>query len=112
MSTRFNNGSHYENHPMAAELENAGMHAHDTAEHNGKQDHLTGQEHTRQIHEHAPGSHGDAQAPTVGHGILAFGHTEIAELAHAMWHARGCPEGSPEQDWTEAVKQLRSRHAG
>jgi hypothetical protein len=44
----------------------------------------------------------------VGHGIAAFGHREIAALAHKLWQARGCPEGSPEEDWFEAVKELRS----
>jgi hypothetical protein len=46
----------------------------------------------------------------VGHGIVAFGHNDIAALAHELWQARGCPEGSPEEDWFEAVKKLRSRN--
>jgi hypothetical protein len=25
-----------------------------------------------------------------------------AELAYELWLARGCPDGSPEQDWYEA----------
>ena len=33
----------------------------------------------------------------------------IAALARQLWEARGCPEGSPEIDWFEAVKELRSR---
>jgi hypothetical protein len=24
---------------------------------------------------------------------------QIAALAYALWEARGCPEGSPEDDW-------------
>ena len=40
MSTRYNNGSHYENHQRAAELHDAAAHAHRTgAEQHGKQDH-------------------------------------------------------------------------
>ncbi len=31
---------------------------------------------------------------------------EIAALARELWHARGCPEGSPEEDWYEAERQL------
>jgi len=31
--------------------------------------------------------------------------TEI--LAYEFWHARGCPEGSPEEDWFLAEEQLR-----
>jgi hypothetical protein len=46
---------------------------------------------------------------TVGHGVAAFGHGHIAALAHELWVARGCPEGSPEEDWFHAVEELRSR---
>ncbi len=35
--------------------------------------------------------------------------TDIATLAYQLWHARGCPEGSPEVDWLEAEEQFRSR---
>jgi len=31
---------------------------------------------------------------------------EIATLAHELWIARGCPEGSPETDWFQAEEQL------
>src|SRR5689334_11491430 len=31
----------------------------------------------------------------------------IAQLAYALWQDRGCPIGSPEQDWIEAERQLR-----
>jgi Protein of unknown function (DUF2934) len=31
----------------------------------------------------------------------------IAELAYALWVARGSPYGSPEIDWTEAEKMVR-----
>jgi hypothetical protein len=29
---------------------------------------------------------------------------DIANLAYSLWQQRGCPEGSPEQDWLEAEK--------
>jgi hypothetical protein len=32
----------------------------------------------------------------------------VAKLAHALWQSRGCPMGSPEQDWIEAERQLRT----
>jgi hypothetical protein len=44
-----------------------------------------------------------------GHGVPTFGHDEIAALAHSLWQARGCPEGSPHVDWLRAAEQLRSR---
>ena len=54
MSTRYNNGSHYENHQRAAELHDGSAHAHrSAAEQRGKQDHLTGQEQSRQALEQA-----------------------------------------------------------
>ena len=43
------------------------------------------------------------------HGIATFGHEDIAALAYALWQARGCPEGSPEEDWFHAAQELRSR---
>jgi hypothetical protein len=37
---------------------------------------------------------------------------EIAALAHQLWIERGCPEGSPEEDWLLAEeKLLRHRQA-
>ena len=38
-----------------------------------------------------------------------LGTEQIASLAHALWEARGRPDGSPEQDWYEAERQLGSR---
>jgi Protein of unknown function (DUF2934) len=111
MSTRYNNGSHYENHQRAAELHDLAAHAHRAAEEqHGKQDHLTGHEHSRQALEQSQDAHRHTEATTGGgHGITAFGHDDIAALAHTLWEARGCPEGSPEEDWYHAAEQLRSR---
>ena len=36
----------------------------------------------------------------------AFLHEQIAALAFSLWEARGCPEGSPEEDWFSAEAQL------
>jgi hypothetical protein len=35
-------------------------------------------------------------------------HRFIGELAYHIWQARGRPEGSAEQDWLDAEKQLQS----
>ena len=110
MSSRYRDGSHYENHERAAELEDPAAHAHLVAELHGKQPHLTGHEHSRQAAEHSGDSHPNSQgAATVGHGIAAFGHSEIAALAYELWQARGCPDGSPEEDWYRAAEELRAR---
>ena len=54
MSKRYNNGSHYENHQRAEELHDGAAHAHRVGEQHGKQEHLTGHEHSRQQIEHSP----------------------------------------------------------
>jgi hypothetical protein len=48
------------------------------------------------------------QKATNGHGAALFGHEDIATLAYELWRARGCPEGSPEEDWFRAAERLRS----
>ena len=103
MSNRYNNGSHYENHQRAADLHDVAAHAHRVAEQHGQPYHLTGHEHSRQALEHSQNAYLHSQA------ACAFGHDDIAALAHELWQARGCPEGSPDEDWLQAVKQLRSR---
>ena len=35
---------------------------------------------------------------------------QIARLAYSLWEARGCPIGSPEEDWLRAEKELGSRN--
>jgi hypothetical protein len=117
MSTRYNDGSHYENHQRAAELHDNAAHAHrSAAEAHEKQDHQTGQErsrealeHSQQAHQHAEHVHRDAVNE---HGFATFGHEDIAALAHALWQARGCPQGSPEEDWFHAAQELRTRGEG
>jgi len=112
MSKRFNNGSHYENHPTAAQLREGRAHAHAVGELHGEQDHLTGSEHSRQDLVHAPHAHVTGHEGTVGHGIASFGHDETAALALELWRARGCPEGSPDEAWHRAVVELRLRACG
>lgn len=102
----------YDANRKAAELHDEATHAHLVAEQHGKQDHLTGQEHSRQALEHSQEAPQAAQAVTVGHGIAAFGHDDIAALARELWQARGCPDGSPQVDWYRAVEELRSRGFG
>jgi hypothetical protein len=116
MSKRYNDGSHYENHPRAAELHEGAAHAHGVGERHGQQEHLTGSEHSRQELEHSELEHSPAHqnghGGTVGHGIASFGHEETAALAFELWRARGCPEGSPDEDWYRAVEELRARACG
>jgi DUF2934 family protein len=37
---------------------------------------------------------------------------DIANLAYALWQLRGCPEGSADEDWKEAERQLKAFPVG
>jgi hypothetical protein len=108
MSTRYNNGSHYENHQAAAELHDLAAHAHRSAGEHNQEEHLTPGEQSRQAHEHSQNAHAASHAATVGHGVVAFNHKDIAARAEELWKQRGCPEGSPDEDWFQAAKELRT----
>ena len=117
MSTRYNHGSHYENHQRAAELHDSAAHAHrSAAEAHEKQDHETGQERSRQALEHSQDAYRHSELANRDvvneHGIAIFGHADIAARAYAIWQARGCAEGSPEADWFHAAQELRARGEG
>lgn len=108
MPTRSPRGTDFVNH-QTAELHDAAAHAHETGQLHGKQDHLTGKEHARQDSDRLREERQARRQAEAGHGIHAFNHDDIARLAYSLWEARGCPEGSPEIDWFEAVKELRTR---
>jgi uncharacterized protein YdcH (DUF465 family) len=101
--------NHYANHQKAAELHDAAAHAHRVAEQHGQEEHLSGAEHSRQALEHSEAAHLKTQSAVTAHGITTFSHLDIAALAHKLWLARGCPEGSSEQDWFHAAQELRAR---
>ena len=99
MSTRYNNGSHYENHQRATELQDLPAHVHNAAAARGEAedpkpvDHLV----------HNSGHNGN-------HNIVEFGHKETAALAYQLWQQRGSPEGTADEDWFHATTQLRSKN--
>ena len=33
-------------------------------------------------------------------------HDTVGKLAHELWQKRGCPVGSPQEDWFEAERAL------
>ncbi|MBV8841677.1 MAG: DUF2934 domain-containing protein [Bryobacterales bacterium] len=41
-----------------------------------------------------------------------FADADIAPLAYSYWQQRGCPDGSPQEDWFRAQQELiaRRRH--
>jgi hypothetical protein len=99
MSTRYNNGSHYENHQRAAELHDVAAHAHRAAAQHGHGEHLTGHEQSRRALELSWQAHQHSAS-------LSFSHETIAAVAYKLWEARGCPDGSPEEDWLHAQESL------
>ena len=52
-----------------------------------------------------------AAAPRVQANSTGTGpaHEEIAALAYSLWQARGCPEGTPEEDWLSAERTLKHK---
>ena len=55
----------------------------------------------------SPGSRGlENSSSESGYHINS---AEIAALAYQLWQARGCPQGSPEVDWSDAEQQIRGR---
>ena len=97
----------------ATEIQDWAAHVHrQDADKHGKQDHETGHEQSRQSLEHASQAYLQSEARQThpnAHGIVPFGHEDIAALAYQLWKDRGSPEGSPEEDWFHAAEQLRSR---
>jgi hypothetical protein len=49
----------------------------------------------------------DDASPEANDPVPAVDHEEIARLAYSYWQARGCPIGSPEEDWYRAENELR-----
>jgi len=41
-------------------------------------------------------------------GTVASEPDHVAELAYTLWESRGCPIGSPEEDWFKAERELAS----
>lgn len=111
--------SSQDNHEREVELRGRPAHQHFAgAESREKQDHPTANEQSRWEREENHREQGQEPGHLEKHGhnsatigaMTHFGHAEIAELAHQLWTARGEAEGSAEEDWLEAAKELRSRN--
>lgn len=62
----------------------------------------------------APRGQGTSQEqPTVSLDADTLGPTaeEIEARAYRCWHERGCPHGTPEEDWRRAEEELRLERA-
>lgn len=58
--------------------------------------------------EHSAGSEA-VLAPPAQEPEYGVSPAEIAEAAYRRWVERGCPQGSAEEDWLEAEKELMVR---
>ena len=41
--------------------------------------------------------------------VATIASDEIAALAYQLWNERGCPIGSPDEDWFRAEAELNNR---
>jgi len=98
-----------QNHNRAAELHSRAAAAHRVVLQHEKGDGITDAEYSRQAVHHSQAADKLTKAIAFGYGVMTFGHDEIATLAYELWQARGCPYGSPEEDWSRAVSEIRTR---
>lgn len=103
---------------IAAEHRDLAAHAHQAgAERRGKEDHLTGHESSRRAQEHsdqgfvlAQQEHERARTARPDESPDGPSEQDIAAHAYRLWQDRGCPEGSPERDWFQAIEEMHSGH--
>jgi hypothetical protein len=108
MPARNDNDLLYQNHNRAAELHDRAADAHRVAQKHEKDDEMTGAEPSRQALDHSQAADKLTKAIAFGY-VMVVGRDEIAALAYQLWQARGCPYGSPEEDWLRAESELRAR---
>ncbi|MGD0302210.1 MAG: DUF2934 domain-containing protein [Bryobacteraceae bacterium] len=53
---------------------------------------------------------GIASYPDLNALLAALEHERIEALAYSFWQERGCPEGSPDEDWLRAEQHIRQSH--
>ena len=69
---------------------------------------------SKQSHETVNGKHlkppdARSEQPAELPASILLTELDVANLAYQRWVKRGCPEGSPEEDWYEAEHELQSR---
>jgi hypothetical protein len=57
------------------------------------------------------GKKAETAATMPGPEELVTNHERIALLAYKYWEERGCPGGSPQEDWFRAERELLERLA-
>lgn len=59
--------------------------------------------------QNSPVQDGEPTAGVSGFDFTGESHEEIALRAYRLWEERGCPIGSPEEDWFRAEEEIRSQ---
>jgi len=49
----------------------------------------------------------EATNPDLNSLLAALEHERISALAYFYWQQRGCPDGSPDEDWFRAEREIR-----
>ena len=59
----------------------------------------------------APAAEPVAPAPeaVAAAAVVGPAYEDIARLAYSYWETRGCQGGSPDEDWLNAERELRTR---
>ena len=99
----------HQNHNRAAELHDRAADAHRIAQKHEKGDEVTGDEYSRQAVELSRAANKITEAIALGYRVVDFRHDQIAALAYEFWQARGCPYGSPDEDWLRAESEFPTR---
>lgn len=66
-----------------------------------------------------PGTRGESPAPQMENGYTGVAtesstnvdYDQVSAHAYRCWQERGCPDGSAEEDWHRAERELRERRA-
>jgi hypothetical protein len=116
MSIRHNDGSHYQDHPCAAELHDIAAHAHRTAaEAHEKQDHQTRQERSGKRLSTPTRLYG-APNRSIGSGRMNAASVPLCIAISPNWRMRcGKHEAvrkDRRKDWFRATHELRARREG
>ena len=69
---------------------------------------------SKRIHETPNGKHLERSTATAEQtselpAPILLTELDVANLAYERWVKRGCPEGSPDEDWFEAEHELQMR---
>ena len=54
----------------------------------------------------SPESMDEEQSSSVSQHRKGLAHHDVSSRAYELWQERGCPDGSAEEDWLQAERQV------